>query len=60
MDLGNADGKKDNPAGLPNDNQILKFTKDGKFVMAIGRVARRAATQRRFCAALRPPRLSQD
>ena len=34
--LGNADGKKDNPAGLPNDNQILKFTKDGKFVMAIG------------------------
>ena len=34
--LGNADGKKDNPAGLPNDNQIVKFTKDGKFVMAIG------------------------
>lgn len=34
--LGNADGKKDNPAGLPSDNQILKFTKDGKFVMAIG------------------------
>jgi hypothetical protein len=34
--LGNADGNKDNPASLPNDNQILKFTKDGKFVMAIG------------------------
>jgi DNA-binding beta-propeller fold protein YncE len=35
--LGNADGKKDNPANLPNDNQILKFTKDGKFVLAIGK-----------------------
>src|SRR5580700_2398783 len=35
--VGNADGKKDNPANLPNDNQILKFTKDGKFVMAIGK-----------------------
>jgi DNA-binding beta-propeller fold protein YncE len=35
--LGNADGKKDNPADLPNDNQILKFTKDGKFVLAIGK-----------------------
>ena len=34
--VGNADGKKDNPAGLANDNQIIKFTKDGKFVMAIG------------------------
>jgi DNA-binding beta-propeller fold protein YncE len=34
--LGNADGKSNNPAGLPNDNQILKFTRDGKFVMAIG------------------------
>lgn len=33
---GNADGKSNNPADLPNDNQILKFTKDGKFVMAIG------------------------
>ena len=33
---GNADGKRNNPADLPNDNQILKFTKDGKFVMAIG------------------------
>jgi NHL repeat len=35
--VGNADGKKDNPANLPNDNQILKFTKEGKFVMAIGK-----------------------
>jgi hypothetical protein len=34
--LGNADGKMNNPAGLPNDNQVLKFTRDGKFVMAIG------------------------
>ena len=33
--LGNSDSK--NPsADLPNDNQVLKFTKDGKFVMAIG------------------------
>ncbi len=35
--LGNADGKSNNPANLPNDNQVLKFTKAGKFVMAIGR-----------------------
>src|SRR5499425_1933627 len=35
--LGNADGKSNNPADLPNDNQILKFTKEGKFVMAIGK-----------------------
>jgi DNA-binding beta-propeller fold protein YncE len=35
--LGNADGKNDNPANLPNDNQILKFTKDGKFLLAIGK-----------------------
>jgi NHL repeat len=34
--VGNADGTSNNPANLPNDNQILKFTKDGKFVMAIG------------------------
>ena len=34
--VGNADGKMNNPANLPNDNQILKFTRDGKFVMAIG------------------------
>jgi hypothetical protein len=34
--VGNADGKMNNPADLPNDNQILKFTRDGKFVMAIG------------------------
>ena len=34
--VGNADGKSNNPANLPNDNQILKFTKAGKFVMAIG------------------------
>ena len=34
--LGNADGKMNNPASLPNDNQVLKFTRDGKFVMAIG------------------------
>jgi DNA-binding beta-propeller fold protein YncE len=35
--VGNADGEENNPAHLPNDNQILKFTKDGKFVMAIGK-----------------------
>src|SRR5579864_3539496 len=35
--LGNADGKRNNPANLPNDNQVLKFTKTGKFVMAIGK-----------------------
>jgi DNA-binding beta-propeller fold protein YncE len=35
--IGNADGKENNPANLPNDNQILKFTKDGKFLMAIGK-----------------------
>jgi DNA-binding beta-propeller fold protein YncE len=34
--MGNADGASNNPAHLPNDNQILKFTKAGKFVMAIG------------------------
>jgi DNA-binding beta-propeller fold protein YncE len=34
--MGNADGPRNNPAHLPNDNQILKFTKAGKFVMAIG------------------------
>jgi hypothetical protein len=33
---GNADGKQNNPASLPNDNQVLKFTREGKFVMAIG------------------------
>ena len=35
--VGNADGKSNNPANLPNDNQVLKFTKAGKFVMAIGK-----------------------
>src|SRR3984957_7233042 len=35
--MGNADGKSNNPANLPNDNQVLKFTKAGKFVMAIGK-----------------------
>ena len=36
--VGNADGKRNNPANLPNDNQILKFPKKaGKFVMAIGK-----------------------
>src|SRR5713101_838737 len=35
--LGNADGKQNNPASLPNDNQVLKFTREGKFVMAIGK-----------------------
>jgi NHL repeat len=34
---GNADGKGNNPTGLRTDNQVLKFTKDGKFVMAIGK-----------------------
>jgi hypothetical protein len=31
--VGNADG---NQNGLPNDNQVLKFTRTGTFVMAIG------------------------
>src|SRR5262245_59164005 len=35
--VGNADGKANNPANLPNDNQVLKFTKTGRFVMAIGK-----------------------
>ena len=35
--LGNADGKSNNPGNLPNDNQVLKFTRAGKFVMAIGK-----------------------
>ena len=34
--LGNADGQSNNPANLMNDNQILRFTRDGKFVMAVG------------------------
>src|SRR5262249_3133599 len=34
--VGNADGKSNNPANLPNDNEILKFTRAGKFVMKIG------------------------
>src|SRR5882672_12585221 len=34
--VGNADGRSNNPANLPNDNEILKFTRDGKFVMKIG------------------------
>jgi NHL repeat len=34
---GNADGDMNNPAHLPNDNEILKFTKNGKFVLAIGK-----------------------
>jgi DNA-binding beta-propeller fold protein YncE len=37
--MGNADGPRNNPDKLPNDNQILKFTKAGKFVMAIGKSA---------------------
>jgi hypothetical protein len=35
--VGNAFGKTNNPAELQDDTQILKFTKDGKFVMAIGK-----------------------
>lgn len=35
--MGNADNAQNNPDKLPNDNQILKFTKAGKFVMAIGK-----------------------
>src|SRR6266478_7838975 len=35
--MGNTDGARNNPARPPNDNQILKFTKTGKFVMAIGK-----------------------
>lgn len=34
--VGNADGSTNNPAKLPNDNQILKFTRQGQFVKAIG------------------------
>jgi DNA-binding beta-propeller fold protein YncE len=35
--LGNVMGPGgDNTRNLPNDNQVLKFTKEGKFVMAIG------------------------
>ena len=34
---GNQDGASGKPGELPNDNQIIKFTKDGKFVMAIGK-----------------------
>jgi outer membrane protein assembly factor BamB len=34
--VGNAADKSNNPTGLRRDNQILKFTKDGKFVLAIG------------------------
>src|SRR5881628_2482118 len=45
--LGNADGKSNNPANLPNDNQILKFTKEGKFVMAIGKSGQTEASQRK-------------
>jgi DNA-binding beta-propeller fold protein YncE len=33
--LGNA--FDNNPANLPSDNQVLKFTADGKFVMAVGK-----------------------
>ena len=35
--VGNTDNKSNNPANLPNDNQVLKFTKTGKFVLAIGK-----------------------
>jgi DNA-binding beta-propeller fold protein YncE len=34
--VGNADGRSNNPAKLPNDNQVLKFTRSGEFVLAIG------------------------
>jgi DNA-binding beta-propeller fold protein YncE len=34
--VGDLDPDTPNPEHLSNDNQILKFTKDGKFVMAIG------------------------
>src|SRR5258705_12600203 len=33
---GNADGKSNNPADLPNDNRILKLTNERKCVMAVG------------------------
>jgi DNA-binding beta-propeller fold protein YncE len=35
--VGNADGKSNNPSNLPNDNQVLKFTRSGEFVLAIGK-----------------------
>jgi hypothetical protein len=35
--VGAMDPDTPNPEHLPNDNQILKFTRDGKFVMAIGK-----------------------
>jgi DNA-binding beta-propeller fold protein YncE len=33
---GNTDGRSNNPDDLPNDNEVLKFTHDGTFVMKIG------------------------
>ena len=35
--VGMADGKSNNPSNLPNDNQVLKFTRSGEFVLAIGK-----------------------
>ena len=35
--LGSAEANKNNPAHLPADSQILKFDRNGKFVMAIGK-----------------------
>jgi hypothetical protein len=34
--VGNSDGRANNPSSLPNDNQVLKFTKAGTFVLAVG------------------------
>ena len=43
--VGNADGKRNNPANLPNDNQILKFTRRASSSWPSARAARPAATR---------------
>jgi hypothetical protein len=48
--LGNADDKKDNPANLPNDNQILSLQETKSSNWRLAKVARLAAT---------PPRSSR-
>ncbi len=40
---GNADGRSNNPGNGPDDNQILKFTSDGNFVMAIGKTGEKGS-----------------
>ena len=45
--VGNADGKSNNPSNLPNDNQVLKFTRSGEFVRRSARAVRPAVTRPR-------------